>query len=180
MKAEDKKRDELLQRYFDGELTGEERAAFEASMTPDDELRLAALAEMRAVLGAALDASASEIDLLPAIDAALKSPSVTVSAPAAASAPVDELGKRRAHQRGVRTWVATTMAMAVAAAFLIIAKPWTGGPLGIDSDVEDLETEGAVVASIFKVAGASDKNQATVIWTHDDDDDDDDDDEEEN
>jgi len=177
MKPEDLKRDELLQRYFDGELSPEERAAVEASLTPDDELRLAALAEMRALLGAALDGGAAEIDLLPAIEAQLKAPEVVTSAPvngaATAAPPVDELAKRRARGRGARTWVATAMAMAVAAAFLFVAKPWQGGPLGMDSEVEDLETDSTVVASILKVGGESDKHQATVIWTHDDDDDDD-------
>jgi hypothetical protein len=72
----------------------------------------------------------------------------------------------------MRAWVATTMAMAVAAAFLLVAKPWQGGPLGIDSEIEDLETEGPVVATIIKVRGESERSQATVIWTHDDDDDD--------
>jgi anti-sigma factor RsiW len=185
MRDEERKRDELLQRYFDGELTAEERAAVEASMTPEDELRLAALAEMRALLGAALDGSAADIDLLPAIDAQLKTPHVTASPPAngataTAAAPVDELAKRReaGRSRGVRTWIATAMATALAAGFLVIAKPWQGGPLVTDSEIEDLETEGAVVASIFKVGGESDKHQATVIWTHDDDDDDDDEEEE--
>jgi len=51
-----------VQRYFDDELAPDERARFEAEMTEDDRLRLAALGEMRQLLTHALE-PAGEVDI---------------------------------------------------------------------------------------------------------------------
>src|SRR4051794_30087115 len=66
-----KAEDERLQRYFDGEMPAGERAQVEAALTEDDQLKLAALGEVRGLVANALMAEAAEIDLLPGIEAAL-------------------------------------------------------------------------------------------------------------
>ena len=62
-----KAEDERLQRYFDGELSPEERGQVEAALTEDDRLKLAALGEVRGLVANALAAEAADVDLWPGI-----------------------------------------------------------------------------------------------------------------
>jgi anti-sigma factor RsiW len=151
-------KDDKLQRYFDGELSQEERAAFEASMTEDDRDRLAALAEMRALLSNALTGASAEIDVWPAVEAQLPGGVVPIDAARA---------KRR---RSVGRWFGTSAGLLVAAAatFLFVVKPWQAEPqLTDECDVESMEVSGAQ-AMVFNDMPHS-KDVATVIWTTEED-----------
>ena len=102
------KDDKLLQRYFDGELSTDERAAFERSMTADDRERLAALAEMRGLLVNALE---SDVDIWPGLEAKLDT----------TAAKKQVLRRWRAAR-----WLGTSAGLlaAAAATFLFLVHPW--------------------------------------------------------
>lgn len=134
-----------LQRYFDGELPDAERVTLEASLTDDDRLRLAVMAEMRRALDGVLHAEAADhhVDLWAGIDKQLGGKVVPI----------------RRRRTGV--WVASvSIALAAAASlFLMFRRPLpTNG-----CDVESLDVEGAV-ASVAS-AGEPGPHQVTVIWT---------------
>src|SRR5262245_13175969 len=67
-----KAEDERLQRYFDNELTPEERAGVEATLSDDDRLKLAALAEVRGLVANTLATEAAEVDLWPDLERRLR------------------------------------------------------------------------------------------------------------
>ena len=153
-----KEQAERLQRYFDGELEPEERAAFEAALTEDDRLKLAALGELRGLVGNTLQAEAAGIDLWPALEKQLG------------------LGKAATKARrrwGLRahpaSWSAGLVSMAAAAALLLFVQPWHSGHPQNGCDIESLETQGAV-ATVFDIDGAHRGDEGTtVIWTTEED-----------
>ncbi len=130
-------RDHTLQRYFDGALPENERARVEATLDDEDRRVLASLSAVRRALGAALDAEAREVDLVPGIDAAL------------ARKRKPALPSRRSRLIG-----AAVGALAIAAALLLVprAVAYTNG-----CDIESLEVSGAV-ATVFS------DGDATVLW----------------
>jgi anti-sigma factor RsiW len=152
--------DERLQRYFDGELSTEERAQVEASLTEDDQLRLAALGEVRGLLANTLATESTEIDLWPALAAKI-------------SAPIGKAEAKARRRWGLRahpaSWSAGLMAMA-AAALLLVFQPWQAGQPENDCDIESLETSGAV-ATVFRLHDSPHRGEATttVIWTEEQD-----------
>jgi anti-sigma factor RsiW len=146
--------EDLLQRYFDDELPPEERARFEAAMTEDDRLKLAALAEMRALLATTLDADSGKIDLWAGIEAQQKKARV----------------RRWRDRLSARTAGASAAVMALAAAALLfVFQPWHAGRSENDCDIVSLETDGAV-ATVFHLTDLpkGDQGTTTVIWTEDD------------
>jgi anti-sigma factor RsiW len=151
--------DEKLQRYFDDELSADERAAFEATMTDDDRDRLAVLAEMRGLLSQSLAGASAEIDILPGLEEKLQG--------------VSSLDAARSKKRGWRSgrFLGTSagLATAAAAAFLFIMQPWHPRHPSDNCDVESLEVEGAM-ATVFKVNDAPHSGDtATVIWATEED-----------
>src|SRR5260370_41053056 len=112
-----KAEDERLQRYFDGEMSAEERAQVEAALTDDDRLKLAALGEVRGLVANALMAEAAEIDLLPGIEAALRGSGIGIG-------KAEARARRRwglmAHPAG---WSAGFVS-AAAAVLLLLFQPW--------------------------------------------------------
>jgi hypothetical protein len=140
----DKLDDELLQRYFDDALTDEERARVDAALTDEDRERLAALGELRGLLGRVLEAESAKVDLLPAIEKRLAAP-----------------------QRRMR-WARMTsigVAFAAAAAFLLVANPFRPRLPSNECDVESLEVSGGL-ASVLKVRDHAHGDNATmsIIW----------------
>lgn len=153
-----KAEDERLQRYFDGELSAEERAAFEQTLGEDDALKLAALGEVRGLVANALAAEAAEIDLWPGIERKLGG--------GKAEAKARRRWGLRAHPA---SWSAAFVAMA-AAALLFVIQPWHPAHAQNGCEIESLETEGAV-ATVIHMDDAPHKGDepTTVIWTTEDD-----------
>ncbi len=153
------KRDERLQRYFDGELSANERAEVEAALTDDDRLKLAALGELRGLVGNALMAEAAEVDLWPALEGKL-------GGQGKASAKARRRWGLRAHPA---SWSAG-LVMAAAAALLFFVQPWHPAHASDNCDVESLETSGAM-ATVFKLGDMPHQGDAsaTVIWTEEQD-----------
>jgi anti-sigma factor RsiW len=149
--------DEILQRYFDDELDVEERARFEATMSDADRERLAALGELRGLLGNALAAEA-DVDIWSRVEAALPGPSTV---------------EKKARNRRWRDWVRgrvgrTTSAgllVAALATLLVVFRPWHPGHPTNECDVETLEVEGAL-ATVIKVADLPHHGDGTttIIW----------------
>ncbi len=155
--------DERLQRYFDGELSAEERAEVEAALTDDDRLKLLALAEVRGLVANALAAEAADVDVWSAIAPALH-PGGTGSGKAAS---------RAARRWGLLTHPASWSAgfvTAAAAALLLILQPWHAAHAQNGCDVESLETDGAM-ASVIRMNDSPHSGDpgTTVIWTMEDD-----------
>jgi anti-sigma factor RsiW len=153
-------KDEKLQRYFDGELSADERTAFEAAMTDDDRERLAALAEMRGLVTNALTGAAGDVDLLPGIEAHL-----------AGVSSLDAARRKKAGWFRSGRFLGTSAGVlaVAAAAFLFMVQPWHPTHPSDNCDVETLEVEGAM-ASVFKVHDAPHAGDtATVIWTAEED-----------
>jgi anti-sigma factor RsiW len=158
-----KREDEQLQRYFDGELQPEERAHVEAGLSEDDQLRLAALGEMRELLRHTLQAESAEIDLWSALQ-----PHVV---------PANDLERARA-RRQLPKWLRGRMtgfsagftALAAAAALLLVFRPWHSRHADNDCDILSLETSGSV-ATVFSVSDVphGGDGPTTVIWTEEQD-----------
>jgi anti-sigma factor RsiW len=150
-KPEFKIDDELLQRYFDDALIDAERARVEAALTDEDRERLAALAEMRALLSGALDAAAGDVDLVPAIERGLRRP-----------------GRRRAWWRGAgaRGFASFAAAAAALAVALFVTHPWRPPHPSNECDVEVLDVEGGL-ATVLRVSDPHHGEDATttIIWT---------------
>src|SRR5205823_7082988 len=112
-------------------------------LTEDDQLRLAALGEMRELLVQTLTAESAELDLWPALQAHV--------------APTHDLAAARA-RRQLPKWMRGRMtslsagftALAAAAALLLVLHPWHVQHPGNDCDILSLETSGAV-ATVFSV-----------------------------
>ena len=149
--------DELLQRYFDGELPDAERAEVEAHLAgrdgSDARMRLEALGELRALLRVSSQVESSHVDF-----------SATVAAIGRqAVAPV-----KRKRTLMPLSAVGGFLAAAAALAFLII--PTHRVPTN-EAEVESLEVQGAL-ATVFRVPDSVDSNRTTtVIWASLDDDD---------
>jgi anti-sigma factor RsiW len=155
-----KPEDERLQRYFDGELTPEERAQVEAGLSEDDRLRLAALGEVRGLVANALTAEAADIDLWPALEKKL-------AGGGKAEAKARRRWGLRAHPA---SWSAGLVSAAAAAALLFFVQPWHSGHPQNGCDIESLETVGAVASVIHMDDAPHNGDEATtVIWTTEDD-----------
>jgi anti-sigma factor RsiW len=158
-----KAEDERLHRYFDGELSPEERAAVEAALTEDDRLRLEALGEVRGLVANTLSAEAADVDLWPALEQKLRGGGTGVGK---AEARAQRRWGLRAHPA---SWSAGFVA-AAAAALLFLVQPWHPGHASNGCDVETLETSGAV-ATVFTLHDTPHRGDAatTVIWTEEQD-----------
>ncbi|MCU1280416.1 MAG: hypothetical protein JWM53_3962 [bacterium] len=155
--------DVRLQRYFDGELTPEERAEVEAALTEDDRLKLAALGEVRGLVANALAAEAADVDLWPALQKQLG------GAPGGkAAAKARRRWGWRAHPGG---WSAGLASLAAAAALLFFLQPWHAAHAQNGCEIESLETYGAV-ATVINMDDAPHRGDepTTVIWTTEEDD----------
>lgn len=157
-----KAEDERLQRYFDDELSSEERAQVEAALTDDDRLKLAALGEVRGLVANALAAEAADVDLWPALDKQLR--------PGGTGAGKAEKRARRrwgiaAHPGG---WSAGFVT-AAAAALLLILQPWHSAHAQNGCEIESLET--GAMATVINVNDAPHRGDEplTVIWQMEDD-----------
>ncbi|HWE28135.1 MAG TPA: hypothetical protein VHB97_09045 [Polyangia bacterium] len=162
-KAEPTAEEARLQRYFDDELSADERAAVEAALTDDDRLKLAALAEVRGLVANALAAEAADIDLWPALEQRFAS----VAAGGKAQAMARRRWGMRAHPA---SWSAGLLSLAAAAALVFFVQPWHPGDVSNGCDVLSLETSGGV-ATVFKLSDMPHKGDAstTVIWTEEED-----------
>jgi anti-sigma factor RsiW len=149
-----------LQRYFDGELSANERAEVEAALTDDDRLKLAALGEVRGLVANALTAEAAEVDLWSTLEKQLGREGK------AASKARSRWGMR-AHPA---SWSAGLVTAAAAAALLFFVQPWHPAHATNGCDVESLETSGAM-ATVFNLSDTPHKGDAstTVIWTEEED-----------
>ena len=154
-----KAEDERLQRYFDGELPEAERAEMERMLTEDDQLKLAALAEVRGLVANALRAEAGEVDLWAGIDAKLR--------PQGAARAGGPTPRRR--WAGRAGWSAGLMAL-VAAALLVVFRPWHPAHAQNGCEIESLDTYGAV-ATVINIDDAPHHGDepTTVIFTMEDD-----------
>ena len=142
-----KPEDERLHRYFDGELSPEEAAAFEEQMTDDDRLKLAALAEVRGLTAMALDAEAANVDLWPAIEKQI-----------AASA------RRRPWHAFARRLSYGGAALAAAAVLFVVFHPAAGHVGNNECDVEELESDGAST-TVLRMPDPGQDSTTTLIWT---------------
>ncbi len=153
--------DVRLQRYFDGELTPQERAEVEAALTDDDRLKLAALGEVRGLVANALSAEAAEVDLWPALEKQL----------GAGQGKAEAKARRRWGMRAhPASWSAGLVSVAAAAALLFFVQPWHSAHAQNGCEIESLETEGAV-ATVIHMDDAPHRGDepTTVIWTTEDD-----------
>jgi anti-sigma factor RsiW len=154
--------DVRLQRYFDGELTPEERAEVEAGLTEDDRLKLAALGEVRGLVANALSAEAAEIDLWPALEKQLVH---------GQGGKAETKARRRWGMRAhPASWSAGFASLAAAAALLFFLQPWHSAHAQNGCEIESLETYGAV-ATVINMDDAPHRGDeaTTVIWTTEDD-----------
>lgn len=153
-----KAEDERLQRYFDGELSAEERSRVEAALTDDDRLELAALAEVRGLVSNTLAAEAAEVDLWPGIERHLGGGGRT-------QAKARRRWGLRAHPA---SWSAGLVSLA-AAAVLFVVQPWHPSHPQNGCDIESLETSEAVATVIEVDDGPHKGDEATtIIWTTED------------
>jgi anti-sigma factor RsiW len=159
--------DVRLQRYFDGELTPEERAEVEAALTDDDRLKLAALGEVRGLVANALSAEAAEIDLWPALEKQLAARQGGGVAGGKAETKARRRWGMRAHPA---SWSAGLGSLAAAAALLFFLQPWHSAHAQNGCEIESLETYGAV-ATVINMDDAPHRGDeaTTVIWTTEDD-----------
>jgi anti-sigma factor RsiW len=142
--------DELLQRYFDGELSPEERRDVEARLDADARLRLEALGELRGLLRAHAEESAADLSRLSDL-------SETIAAIERTSPPAATPRRRR--------WIPMSAMgglLAAAAALVLFLRPIGAVPGSNHADIESLEVQGAV-ATVFHVEHGGD--DATIIWT---------------
>jgi anti-sigma factor RsiW len=144
--------DEELQRYFDDELSANERASVEARLDADARLRLEALHELRSVLRAHADVHADLSPLSSVIDAIERTP--------LGATPLRAPVKRR--------WLPMSAVgglLAAAAALVVFLHPIAPNVVGGNaSEIESLEVQGEL-ATVFHVESGNDR--ATVIWTDD-------------
>jgi len=155
-----KAEDELLQRYFDGELPAEERARLEAAFTEDDRLKLAALGEVRGLVANALAAEAADVDLWAGIESHL-----------GGGGKAQQKARRRWGMRAhPASWSAGLLSIAAAAALLFFVRPWHPAHADNDCDIVSIETSGAV-ATVFHMSDAPHRGDGstTVIWTEEQD-----------
>jgi anti-sigma factor RsiW len=143
---------ELLQRYFDDALDDAERARVEAALTEEDRERLAALGELRALMGA-LASDAPAVDLWPGIEAGL-------AAQARKKASV-RLWRERTRAR----FVGAGMLVAALGAFLFLVRPWHAPHPTNNCDVESLEVDGAL-AGVYTMPDSPHRGDGntTIIW----------------
>jgi anti-sigma factor RsiW len=146
-----REKDEQLQRYFDGELSADERARVEAELGDEDRERLAALGEMRGLLSGALDAEAAAVELWPAVESGLKR---------------ERMRRWRHRMRGPGA-VGLVVAMAASLVLFLGRRLPT---ITNECDIESLEVEGAA-ATVLRVGDAHHGGDATttIIWTHEED-----------
>jgi len=143
--------DELLQRYFDGEVSPEERRDVEARLDADARLRLEALAELRGLLRAHAEDGAPDLSGAIAAIERLPMPSpAPVSRPRRRWIPMSAMGG--------------LLAAAAALAFFLRPVVPTRIAGGNHADIESLEVEGAV-ATVFRVGEGAD--ETTIIWADD-------------
>jgi anti-sigma factor RsiW len=140
--------DELLQRYFDGELSPDERAQVEARLDGDARIKLDALGEMRGLFRAELGAEPPSLDFSATFDAIARAPIV---------APVPAARRRRLLPMSA----AGGLVAAAAALFLFLRPVAPTRTVQSAASVEMLEAEGAL-ASVFQVENGGE--HATVIW----------------
>lgn len=133
--------DELLQRYFDGELSAAESVELEPRLDADARLRLEALGELRVLLRA--EAAAEAVDLSGTIDAIARS---------AAPPPAPRRRVPRSAVGGL---------LAAVAALVFFLRPVTPNVMPSLAEVESLDVAGAV-ATVFEIDNGADS--ATIIW----------------
>jgi hypothetical protein len=162
-----KEHDQKLQRLHDGELTEEEGRALRASLgaSPADEEKLAALAEVDALVRGALLTEAEGVDLWGGIEARLPAAGGTTAAadgdgggavgsPQSASRP--GAGRRRLSM----AVTAAATALAMAASFIVWLVP---GPRQTNRcEIESLEVAGAM-ATVMEIPGEA-GDSTTLIW----------------
>ncbi|HEX9102901.1 MAG TPA: hypothetical protein VF997_11895 [Polyangia bacterium] len=148
-----------MQRYFDGELSADERAAVERELSEDDRLKLAALGEVRGLVANALAAEAADIDLWPGIERRL----------GGGGKAHDKARRRWGLRAHPASWSAGLVSLA-AAALLFVVQPWHPAHASDGCDVVSLETSGAV-ATVFKLSDMPHRGDSstTVIWTEEED-----------
>ena len=145
--------DELLQRYFDEELTAVERVDVEARLDASARLRLDAMSELRMLLRVRTNAAASGVSLSSAIDVIERAPVTTT--------PTSPTRRRWLPLSAVGGF------LAAAAAVLFFMRPVDRLPTN-EANVEMLEVQGAV-ATVFRIEDHGDPTRtATVIWSDED------------
>ena len=142
---------DMVQRYFDDELAPDERARFEAEMTEDDRLRLAALGEMRQLLTHALE-PAGDVDIWSGVS--------------------KQLDKQKAHRGWLRrrsVGGAASVLLAAVATLMFLVSPWHKATSDNDCDVESLEVDNgyATVMQIHDMPHDGD-GATTIIWAEED------------
>ncbi len=157
--------DERLQRFFDGELTGDERLAVQKTLAEANETdanaRLAALGQLSSVLRQSL-AVPADLDLWPQLETRLN----------AADWATEKRGLLRRWRDRARTrgygGVSAGLATAALAALLLVVRPWHPRHPENDCDVESLEVAGAM-ATVLRVSDSphSGDGQTTIIWAED-------------
>jgi anti-sigma factor RsiW len=159
--------DERLQRFFDGELTGDERAAVEKALAqPGDQAneRLAALGQLRLVLDNTLSAEAADIDLWPALAARLDAADAEIHNQ---KQGIFRRWRTRARRAGYGS-VSAGLAMAALMALLVVVRPWHPRHPENDCDVESLEVDGSM-ATVMSVNDSPHRGDGatTIIWAED-------------
>ncbi len=148
------KRDDELQRYFDDELSADERARVEAALTDDDRLKLAALGELRALTQAALAGETEHVDVWSGVEAGLKK---------------QRTRRWRDRVRGRRFVSGAGVLIAAVATLLLLFKPWSPKHVPTNNcDIELLETDG-VQATVLDVPDHGGDNHTTILFTMEED-----------
>ncbi len=139
-----------LHRLHDGELSAEERHAFESALDDDARARLAALGDLGSALRNTFEAESEGFDVAAAVMKKLEP-----------ARPPSLWARMAAAVRSYRmVWIPGIAAAAIVAVFYI--GPWRT-VVTDECDIESLEVSGAA-ATVMKVPDPHGDGTSTVIW----------------
>lgn len=162
--------EELLHRYFDGDLNPADRAPLEAHLQQCASCgeRLGTLKTLHGQITAAAEASAREVDfdaLFSRIEQGIRE-----AKPAGTVERLSVWRREQVEQRPARAWATSAGLLAVAASALIALRAVFGGPAedvaSSRTDIEQVAFNDDYGGTVFQVA-LSDGASTNVVWIND-------------